>query len=245
MLNVVVFAEAVSDAEIVCGLADRVFEKIGHIPQPSLPAYRSWLGYDASASFIEKDQITRLFKKLNNGSRRPRYLGYVDGKPQGSYTAFWRQAVELVVVLSKSHPVAGVLIHCDMDATFGQHKDIEQACNPDRHQLQFVLATPDREIEAWLLNGFSPLNSKERKRLGEWKRKLSFDPCTQAERARDTSGDRDPKNIIRALTSDDDDRKRNCWLETDLSTLRERGEKTKLADFLKEVEINFLPLLSN
>ncbi|MGH9841891.1 MAG: hypothetical protein ACREEM_24310 [Blastocatellia bacterium] len=242
MLNAVVFAEAASDAEIVCGLSDRIFNEIGNIPREELPDCRNWLGHESNATFIEKNRITYLSNQLKEGSKRPRSLGHIDGKPQGSYTAFWRKAIELVVAISKSQPVAGVLIHCDVDTKYGQHKDIEQACNPDRPRLKFVLATPDREMEAWLLNGFIPENPAEKKLLAAWKRKLKFAPCTEAERA--SIGDRDPKKIINDLTNDNDERKRQCWYQTALSDLRRNGQNTNLAKFLDEVETSFLPLLS-
>lgn len=245
MLNVVVFAEEASDAEIICGLADRIFEEIGKFPQHQLADCRTWRGYEPQAFFIPKGQITKLHDGLKRGSKRPSYLGYVAGKPQGSYTAQWRKAIELVVAMSKSQPVNGVLIHCDVDNKPEQRRDIEQACFPDSESLRFVLATPDREMEAWLLNGFVPENTREQKRLDELKQKLKFDPCTQAVRVRDKSGDRDPKNIINALTDNDDERKRRCWSATKLDTLSQRGKETKLANFLADVEAHFLPLLSN
>ena len=241
MLNVVVIAEDHSDAEIVCGLADRIFEELGSVTFENLPSYRNWIGFDPNTSFIKKSHISVLFDRLKASSKRPRFLGYVKGEPKGSYTAFWRKAVELVVAMGKSQLITGVLIHCDVDGKPEQRKDIEQACG---HWLRSVLAMPNREMEAWLLNGFDAQNSSEQKRFAESKRNLAFDPCKDAHRAQDTSGERDPKNIIKALTDGDEDRKRSCWLKTDLSTLRQRGEETNLAHFLRDIEANFLPLLS-
>jgi len=244
MPDIVVFAEAASDAEIVCGLADRVFVEKGSISQNNLAACRSWCGYEANTNFTQKVRIPDLFDGLKRGSQRPRNLGYIAGKPQKSHAAFWRKAVQLVVEIRKSLPVEGILIHCDVDNKPEQLDGLKQACgDPEHNTLAIVFATPDREIEAWLLNGFIPENPAEEKLLAEWKRKLKFNPCTQAERA--SIGGRDPKKIITALTNDDEDRRRRYWSETTLSTLRQRGEKTNLTQFLDEVETRLLRLLSN
>jgi hypothetical protein len=246
VINVVVFAENSGDAEIVCGLADRVFTEDGKVQHNELLNCRRWLGDKPEEAFIAKEHIKAKHDILEQESRRPRFRRNTTDKPQGSYTAFWRKAVELVVSMRKSQILHGVLVHCDADNHPEQREDISQAFDSLGSVLKCVFATPDREIEAWLLNGFipNPNDPKESKRLAEWQRKLSFDPCTQAERARDKGGDRDPKNILDALTNFDKDRQRQCWEATDLATLRQRGEKTKLKLFLYEVELNFSPMVS-
>lgn len=187
MPDIVVFAEAAGDAEIVCGLADRVFEE-GNIPTAELPARRAWVGIETDASFTAKDRIPILFDGLQSGSKRPRYLGYVAGQPQKSHAAIWLKALQLVNEARKSRPVAGVLIHCDLDHEPKERRAaLEQVRGVADEALEVVLATPDREIEAWLLNGFSPESKSEEKLFGQWKRKLRFDPCAEAERARGLS----------------------------------------------------------
>ena len=240
MLNIVVFAEAESDATIVCGLADRIFNETGKLQLNGLSSFRNWQGETRSQTFIAKADLTAKHKQLAQQSQRPRYRKSTDDKPQGSYTAFWRKAVELVVSLKKEQPLHGVFVHCDADNHPEQEQDIRQAFASLSNVMKFVPATPDREIEAWLLNGFIPSNKNESDRLDEWKRKLSFDPCTQVERARDIGGNRDPKNILNALANADQDRQRQCWEVTELETLRQRGDKTKLKQFLDEVKLNFL-----
>lgn len=246
MLNFVVFAEAASDAEIVCGLANRVFDEIGRITVESLPVRRSWIGYEEKTQFTSKDRISSLFDALRKGSRRPRNLGYIQGEPQKRHAAFWRKAIQLVVELRKSQSVAGVMIHHDMDhEPKERRKGLEQVRNNaiKNSTLKIVLALPDREIEAWILNGFLPENPTEVKEHAKWKRRLKFDPCTQAERA--TVGDRDPKKILNSLTAGSDDRKRQCWEKTELTTLKLNGDKTNLTAFLKQVEAEFLGLFAN
>jgi len=246
MPDIVVFAEAAGDAEIVSGLADRVFEEVGGIPKEALPASRNWIGVETTATFTPKDRIPFLFDGLQRGYKRPRYLGYVAGAPQKSHAAIWLKAMQLVNEVGKFRPVAGVLIHYDLDHESKERREaLEQVRSAVQDSLAVVLALPDREIEAWILNGFIPENQNEKKLLSTWKRKLSFDPCAEAERARDTSGDRDPKRILDALTKEGHDRKRRCWCETSLATLRQRGGETNLAAFLNEVEMKFLPFFSN
>jgi hypothetical protein len=52
---------------------------------------------------------------------------------------------------------------------------------------------------------------------------------------KDDDATRSPKRVLRALCDGDTDRERQCWRETKLATLRDRGAENGMALFLDEV----------
>jgi hypothetical protein len=99
--------------------------------------------------------------------------------------------------------------------------------------------------EAWVLNGFVPLNPKEERILKEITTELTFDPRIEADRLRSNSSDeRDPKVVVKKLTDGDFSREQQCWEETSLEILHSRGKSTGLTDYLDEVEKRLIPLIS-
>ena len=244
MVSIVVVAEAGGDAEVVCDLVDRLLVEVGQIVREELAARRTWSGLDGTATFTKWTLIDDLFDNLKKGDRRPKYLGYVEGKPQRNHYAICRKAILLAMNLRKQQPVHAILMHRDLDNDPERLTGMRQARDEVRDEMVIVLATPDRMTEAWILNGFIPKNQAERKKLTEWKRKIGFDPTTQAERVTG-KGDRDPKALVRTLIGKDIERKRCCWNETQITELRQRGKQTKLEAFLDEVESRLLPLFLN
>jgi hypothetical protein len=106
----------------------------------------------------------------------------------------------------------------------------------------------DRMREAWVLNGFIPLDQKEIKTLGEIKIKLNFDPCVESHRLRSNSWDdpervRNPKAVIEELTGGNWLREQKCWEDSDLELLQQRGSNTGLTAYLQEIEQRLLPII--
>jgi hypothetical protein len=102
--------------------------------------------------------------------------------------------------------------------------------------------------EAWVLNGFIPLNIEEKQILEQLKTKLSFDPCEESHRLRSNSFEepdriRNPKVLVEQLTSRDVIREQQCWEETDLEVMRSRGENTGLTDYLNEIEHRLISII--
>jgi hypothetical protein len=117
--------------------------------------------------------------------------------------------------------------------------------------LEIIIGTADRMREAWVLNGFIPSNAnqKEQETLEKIKIKLSFDPCEEAHRLRSNSREepervRNPKVVLEELTGDDRLREQQCWEETRLELLQQRGSNTGLAAYLKEIEQRLIPIFS-
>jgi hypothetical protein len=112
--------------------------------------------------------------------------------------------------------------------------------------MEVILALPHAKREAWVLNGFIPLDSEETAALDEVRAELSFDPCERAEElyATKTGAKRDAKRVLARLIADDHEREAKCWLETDWSILRSRGKGTGLTQFLGDVTERLVPLVT-
>lgn len=102
-----------------------------------------------------------------------------------------------------------------------------------------------------MLNGFVCAGQQEEENLEDLcqELELNFDPCLEAHRLRHSShtarsNRRDPKLVVKRLTGGDWDREQECWTQTPLATLRERGVETYLTEFLDEVKNRLLPLIA-
>jgi hypothetical protein len=139
----------------------------------------------------------------------------------------------------------------DLDNQPERREGIEQARSEhiDRQpRLEIVIGTADRMREAWVLNGFIPLDLEETQILEEIRGRLSFDPCEEAHRLRSNSREypdriRNPKVVLEKLTRMDGLREQQCWEETSLDRLRERGCQTGLTDYLDEIEQRLIPVI--
>jgi hypothetical protein len=106
-------------------------------------------------------------------------------------------------------------------------------------------------LRAWkvVLNGFITLNQEERRILEEIKTKLNFAPCEDSHRLRSNSLEepdriRNPKVVVEKLTGGRMEREQQCWEETSLKLLRERGVHTGLTAYIHEIEERLIPIIS-
>ncbi len=90
-----------------------------------------------------------------------------------------------------------------------------------------------------------PRNAEEAARLEAERQRLSFHPVREAHQltAREHGAKKDAKVALEALTLGDGERVRACLEETSLSVLDERGGKTGLSAYLKEVRERLVPVL--
>jgi hypothetical protein len=133
--------------------------------------------------------------------------------------------------------------------------DIDQACSEHikrQAQLEIVIGTADRMREAWVLNGFIPSNQQEQQILEDITAKLTFDPCKESHRLRSKSFEeperiRNLKVVVELLTGGKDkmERQQQCWEETSLEILRERGIHTGLTAYIHEIEQRLTPIIGS
>ena len=118
---------------------------------------------------------------------------------------------------------------------------IDQVCSKLRWPFPIVVATPDPEIEAWIVSGFTPRDQDEQARLEHVRRDLSFDPTLQSHllTSHPNNAAADAKRVLSRLCRYDREREDAC-LERDI--LRDRGHLNGAHAFLDDVDQHVLPI---
>ena len=148
--------------------------------------------------------------------------------------------------------IKAVIFMRDLDNQPQRREHIEQARleQIDRQpKLAIIIGTADRMREAWVLNGFIPSNQQEKQILQEITTQLTFNPCEESHRLRNslTKADRirNPKVVVERLTGGRMEREQQCWEETPLEYLREKGVHTGLTAYIKEIEARLIPIIGS
>lgn len=236
-----VLAEAEADYRTATTLADRIFIERGPDWLGDILQYlRKWSGFEPETAFSRWTEIKRK-------SKYGRSLGHFTDGPRKADAAIARVAILSAMRIMKERPVQALILIRDLDSQPERRQGFEQARHGvDRKILEIVIGTSDPKREAWVMNGFVPLDEREKKLLEEIRRAISFDPCLKAERLRGThpNDSRNIKKVLNRLTNGKYDREEQCWSETDLNLLINRGEKTGLTSYLNEVEAKLLSILT-
>jgi hypothetical protein len=233
-----VVCEARADRDTACGLADRVLlEEVSWLSPETLDSCRHWRGLQSEDSYLRWASVKEEFRRA-----KLVIFGGFNNEPgaQDSYTA--RRAL-LLLAGARRRPDAVLLIR-DSDAQ-RDRTGLEQARNNRSWPFQVIIGLAEPKRECWVLAGFEPSNEDEANRLEAEKQRLSFDPVRDAHQltAREHGAKKDAKVALDALTQGDEERARACLEETSLSVLEERGRKTGLAEYLKEVRERLVPIL--
>lgn len=253
MLEFVVVGEAAADARIVCDLADRVVAEEGpdwirdqerdYFLRELLPGLRRWSGLDPGQGYSTWREVRRFSKNypqltfLRRSTTPARMPDYAPA----------RKAILLAGILRQGHFPDALMLIRDLDSQPERRSGMMKARDEEASTV-VIVATPNPKREAWVLNGFVCQTPREEERLETIRDEINFDPCREAHRLRYASqgsqAARDPKRILARLTADSPDREAQCWMETPLTILRERGEETILKDFLDQVRSALLRLFS-
>jgi hypothetical protein len=252
MIEIVVIVESRADAITATKLAERVLvEKVEWLEPESLQHLFQWSGLELGSEYsCWKDTNDIIDRAKKDGIRMPRFLGHGRTGTLKADGAAAMKIMNLVKLLyrKKNRTIGAVIFIRDLDNQTERRQGIEQARSEHEDKLphvEIIIGTADRMREAWVLNGFIPLDSEEKRILVEIKTKLSFDPCHDAHRLRDDPGeDRNPKLVVKKLTGGDTIREQKCWEETDLEILRSRGNNTGLTDYLNEIEQRLISIFS-
>ncbi|MBX3277115.1 MAG: hypothetical protein KF868_03825 [Acidobacteria bacterium] len=244
MIEIAVVAEAEADLRIASKLADRMLfleDPCSWLHGQHPEDFRSWCGLKPGTTFTRWPEIRSLSKSFP----RLMYLRRNQPEPRLPDYAPARKAILLSTLLRPKSPPSALLLIRDLDNQEERRAGLKQAIS-EIPTLVVLIATPNPQREAWVLNGFLCGNESESGELRQITRDLGFDPCIQAERLRHSSRtdspERDPKRIVERLTEGKFEREELCWTQTSITMLRDRGEKTHLADYLDEVR-RLLPLL--
>lgn len=248
MIEFIVIVESGADARTATKLAERVLrEKFDWLDDDSLQYYFQWTGLEEGKEYSCWRDIIKIIDDAKSQIKyKPaRFLGHDSkGVPLKADGAASIKILNLVRFLQKNRQIKAVIFIRDLDNQPERKKGIEQARSEHINktpQLEIIIGAADPKREAWVLNGFIASNQEEEQILEEIKNKLSFDPCIESHRLRATSEKelermRNVKVVVEQLTGNDMEREKQCWEDTNLKHLRERGVDTGLTDYIQEVE---------
>jgi hypothetical protein len=247
-VKLLAFCEAGADFRIASELVDRVLRELSplwvrDVLDSAPDAIRSWRADGAGRHFFDIHRIKDYGREMGVHAH-----GHFDGKRGNAGALMARTAFLIARELRKRDAdlVAVVLVWDMDDEPKARREGLEQARADARAwaAFQIVLGCPNPMREAWVLAGFDPTNDDEQQRLATARQELGFWPNEEAQRL-DSNNEQaklSAKRVLRLLTDGYADREADCWQETDLETLRARGEHNGLRDFLREVADVIVPL---
>ena len=256
MREFIVIVESGADARTATKLGERVLiEKVDWLEDDNIQYFFQWCGLQEGTEYSCWKDIDKIVESLkSSGLRSPRYRGHhSQGIPLKADGAASIKVLNLVRYLQKTRQIRAVIFIRDLDSQPERREGIEQAREQHINKLptlEIVIGTANPKREAWVLNGFTPSNQQEEEILEQIKMQLRLDPCTESNKLRSTSlvgSDRirNPKVVVEQLTNNNMQREQQCWEDTSLQLLRERGVDTGLTDYICEVEERLSPILSS
>ena len=110
--------------------------------------------------------------------------------------------------------------------------------------FMFTMATIDGSEMRLILAAFQATDKADKSRLASQRKQLGFDPSVRSHSltAASDCAKRSAKRVIAALCGDDAGKAEQGLNSTPLDTLRERGKRNGLSDYMSEVETRLLPL---
>jgi len=234
-----VICEAQADRDTACGLADRVLiEEVSWLDPATLDSCRRWRGTRSEEPYLRWASVQEEARRVGL-----KIFGQFGGQPGQADAVMARRAL-LLLAGAERRPDAVLLVR-DGDAQ-RDREGLEQARNYSPWPFQVLIGFAHPKRECWVLAGFEPRNEDETARLEAEKQRLSFHPVREAHQltAREHGAKKDAKVALEALTQRNPERERVCLEETPLAVLEERGSKTGLTAYLKEVRERLVPVLS-
>jgi hypothetical protein len=246
--RIVLVCEGATDLPLACDLADRILrDTVDWLrDHDDLDELRSYRGLDENQPYLPWTEVKQRFEKsrLRLGRR------FSNDAPSPDQVT----TRKLLLLIAAHHQasrggdgVNGVLIFRDADHQPERRRGIEAAreefvrnheapesLHPWRQHIAIAVAEPMNE--AWVMAGFEPAEDGEQADFAAAREELGFAPNASPEAldAREHGAKRSAKRVLAKLCPDSDRRAR-CWRETPLDTLRQRGERCGLTQFLDEV----------
>lgn len=177
---------------------------------------------------------------INGMTIRPQ--GRIRGEPLKPEAGMWRNVL-LLFCHREPRPDIVVLVR-DLDGYPARRDGIDQVCKQLRWPFNIVAATPEPEIEAWLVSGFTPSTHGEHTLLAQVRHALSFDPTLDSHRLTSHPNDapRDAKRVLAQLCLGDRAREAACL---DRGVLHERGALNGARAFLDSIDNDLLPIFGH
>ncbi|MEM9462843.1 MAG: hypothetical protein AAGF11_52365 [Myxococcota bacterium] len=228
-LDIVVVAEATSDARRAKGLVDRVIiEAVDWLKaQPDLlDSQRRWRGVDATCDYLDIHKVPGLARSMD----LPPVRGGFEGKlPAEDH----RVAVQAMWVLIALGPPQILIWIRDTDGSTERRRGWLDACRRSGAAFRGSIGGfPHECMEAWLLAAWSPTSADEHRELAKERARLGFSPIEQPQRlSHKQSVKRSIKGVCKTLGVDEGGLQTVC-----VDQLRRRGAGCGLAAFLMEID---------
>lgn len=233
-----VVCEADGDHRVATGLADRVFcGEVDWIEPESLDLHRSWQGLGERSSHLEWHEVPGVARQ--QGIKAHGHFRDEPGAPDAGAAR-----LALLLLASKDPRPDAVVLVRDSDGQEERRTGLHQARKEREWPFAVAIGVAHPKRESWLLAGFEPQGDAESRALSELHEELRFDPRLEAERLRAKSpgAARSAKRVLERLLGGLLSREEACWKDSDLETLRMRGLRSGLADYLEEVRTRVVPL---
>ncbi len=238
-VSIAVVCEAAADARTGCELADRVLcEESEWVELEMLGTLRQWRGIQSSNRYLLWREVPELAAK-----RRIRVHGHFQNEP-GAPDAHAALKALLLLHSSDVPPDAFILLRDD-DGESARKKGLDQARSRFSNSKRVVIGLATTKRECWVLAGFDPRDASEEETLAEVRREIGYDPREKSEQltAKRDADKLSAKRVLVALCGVDLQREAECWQTAALATLKSRGERNGLKEYLQEVQQVIYPII--
>ncbi|MBN8470266.1 hypothetical protein JYJ95_27480 [Corallococcus exiguus] len=237
-----VVCEAPADQDAACLLADRVLvQEIDWLETEMLDMQRQWRGLESTTPFLRWDDVG---DEAARAGFKHVVFGHFSGEPGAPDALAARKALLLFAALDRQ-PDAVLLVR-DTDKHSVRRKGLEQARADNTWPFEVIISVAEPKRECWVLVGFDAREGEE-EALEKLERRLSFHPVRDAHRltASEHGAKNDAKRALKELIREDPkrERERECLRDTPLETLRQRGERVGLTQFLSEISERLVPVM--
>ena len=227
---------------VVTALMDEVLVERVDWLSGILESCRRWRGLRDHErwSKYQPDDVRDL-RPVTIDGRTIKPQGRIAGKPLKPEASVWRK---VLLRFCHANPVPDIVVLArDLDGDPGRRAAIDQVRNDLTWPFAVVAATPEPEIEAWLVSGFVPSDGTELGKLDLLCRELSFNPTMESHRltSHPNTAPTDAKRVLLRLCDGNRDREQVCL---ERNVLHDRGERNHARRFLDEVAQKAVPKFS-
>jgi hypothetical protein len=238
-VSVAIVCEAPADRITITTLAERVIREAAHWIEPeAMGDYVEWRGFRRTDSHLEWTTLKRHADDLGLVIR------FRDVSPLHPYSQNALRAIRVLAVAPDR--VDAIVLVPDSDCDMDRLKGLQQARNYARSALPIVVGLAHTKRECWHICGFEPEDDEEQELLTAMGREFSFNVIAQSEeltaKHSATTDKRSAKRVLSRLCNDDHERELRCLTTLPIAKLKERGTNNGLADFLKQLETDLVPL---
>jgi hypothetical protein len=168
--------------------------------------------------------------------------GRIAGEPLKAEASMWRKV--LLRFCHRDPRPDIVVLARDLDGHPDRRAGLDQVCAGLSWPFPIVAATPEPEIEGWIVSGFVPRDDDEHGRLDQLRRELSLDPTLHSHRLTSHPNDAstDAKRVLSRLCNSDPEREHSCLAR---GVLHQRGASNWARAFLDDVDQHVLPVFSH